>query len=121
MSTPEFKLHQYDPNESMEALLNAAAAYYDGSYQPDWDLDEIHLETLRAEHINVQPLAEFADFDVPDEDALQMVIVEEFDTEDVGVTRAVEIEADLDFMMGRFSRGIGMPAEPKNFSSRMRI
>lgn len=121
MSTPEFKLYQYDPNESMEALLNAAAAYYDGRYQPDWDLDEIHLELLRAEHIDVQPLAELADFDVPDEEALQMVVVEEFDSEDMGVARAVEAEPDLDFMMGRFSRGIGMPAPQKDFSNRMRM
>lgn len=121
MSTPEFRVSQYDPSESLNDLISAAAAYYDGSYQPDWDLDEIHLELLRAEHINVQPLAHYAEFDEPDEEGLQMIVIEEYETEAPVLARAVEAEPDLDFMMGRFARGVGMAVPQRELGRRMQM
>lgn len=121
MSTPEFNLIDFNPDESLNDLISAAAAYYDGSYQPEWDLDEIHLETLRAQHINVQPLADYAEFDEPDDDDLQMIVIEEYEGERPVVAQAIEAEPDLDFMMGRFVRGVGMAAVQRDLAQRMRI
>lgn len=105
MATPTIKVKQYDPNESLETLMQIAADYYDGHFQPDWDLDQYHIELLEAEHITVQPLSDFAEVDIPDPRFVNAIEVDAFEA-DHAVARPVgsDREESLEMLIGGFSR-----------------